>query len=131
MADSKQAQKYWWIKGKGIGIGWLDRDTNQNYALSAVTEAETVTVHYKSKLTKISAIDTTLTNALPPQFHDALVTRAIERGYEINSNPEIMQLALYWGKKFGDMLKRIQEFTNTERTKTPKMIKSIYPYAIK
>ena len=131
MADSKQAQKYWWIKDKDIGIGWLDLDTNNNYALTAVTEAETVTVHYKAKLTKISAIDTTLTNALPPQFHDALVTKAVQKGYELNQNPELLQLALYWGKKFEDFLKRIQEFYNTERTKTPKMIKSSYPYAVK
>ena len=131
MADSKKSQKYWWIKGKQIGIGWLDVDSNQNHALTAVTEVEEVIVHYKTKLTKISALDTALTNTLPPQFHDALVTRAIERGYETNPNPELMQIAIYWGKKFGDMLKRIQEFSNTERTKTPKMIKSNYPYAIK
>lgn len=132
MADSKIAQKYWWIKNKTIGIGWLDRNvTTNNYALTAVTNVEEVVVHFKVKLDKISALDTTLSNKLPTQFDDALVSRAIEKGYEVNPNPDLVQLAVYWGQKFESQLKRIQEYSNKETSKTPKIIKTNYPYAIK
>ena len=82
MADSsKDAQKYWWIKNKQIGIGWLDdvKDSDDQLynSLVAVTRVKTVTVHYKSKLTKIVDLTTSLTNKLPSQFDEALVSRAI------------------------------------------------------
>ena len=54
MADSsKDAQKYWWIKNKQIGIGWLDdvkdSDDQLYHSLMGGTRVKTVTVHYKSK----------------------------------------------------------------------------------
>tara|TARA_R100000808_G_scaffold20562_1_gene44442 strand:- start:2850 stop:3260 length:411 start_codon:yes stop_codon:yes gene_type:complete len=136
MADSsRDAQKYWWLKEQKIGIGWLntasDTDSQTYYKLDAVTRALTVKVHYKSKLTKIANLTTTLTNKLPSQFDDALVTKAIAKGYELSRNPEEMQLAVYWDTKFEKQLKRIQEWDNTSQSKTPKIIKPIYPYAIK
>ena len=135
MATSKDSQKYWWIKNQKIGIGWLntttDSDNNSYYKLDAVTRVITVGVNYKSKLTKIVTLSPTLTNKLPSQFDDALVSRAIEKGHELSQNPEALQLAIFWGQKFELQLKRIQEWANTDLSKTPKIIKSIYPYAIK
>ena len=132
---SKDSQKYWWVKNKQIGIGWLntatDSDNNSYYQLDAVTRTITVNAHYKSKLTKIADLTTVLTNKLPSQFDDVLVSRAIEKGYELTSDPEQMQLAIYWGQKFELQLKRIQEYANVETSKSPKIIKSIYPYAIR
>jgi len=136
MADSsKDAQKYWWIKNKQIGIGWLDdvkdSDDQLYYSLMGVTRVKTVTVHYKSKLSKISAITDTLTNKLPSQFDEALVSKAIAKGYELSQNPDSLQLAVYWDAKFESQLKRIQEWKNVDKSKTPKIIKSNYPYAVK
>lgn len=135
MADSKNSQKYWWIKNKTIGIGWLnsvnDSDGNQYYKLDAVTRIMTVSAHYKSKLTKISELSTTLTNKLPSQFDDALVSKAISRGYELSKSPESLQLAIYWENKFESQLKRVQEWANIEISKSPKIVKTNYPYAIK
>jgi len=132
---SKDSQKYWWVKNKQIGIGWLntakDTDNNSYYQLDAVTRVITINAHYKSKLTKIDGLTTTLTNKLPSQFDDALVSKAIAKGYELSSNPEELQLAIYWDTKFENQLRRIQEWDNTEISKTPKIIKSIYPYAVK
>ena len=132
---SKDSQKYWWVKNQQIGIGWLntatDSDNNSYYQLDAVTRAITVNAHYKSKLTKIADLTTVLTNKLPSQFDDALVSKAISKGYELSSNPEALQLAVYWETKFEAQLKRIQEWENTEISKTPKIIKSIYPYAVR
>lgn len=135
MATSKDSQKYWWVKNQQIGIGWLntatDSDNNSYYQLDAVTRTITVNAHYKSKLTKIADLTTVLTNKLPSQFDDALVSKAISKGYELSSNPEALQLAVYWETKFEAQLKRIQEWENTEISKTPKIIKSIYPYAVR
>jgi hypothetical protein len=132
---SKDSQKYWWVKNQQIGIGWLntatDSDNNSYYQLDAVTRAITVNAHYKSKLGKIANLSTTLTKKLPSQFDDALVSKAISKGYELSSNPEALQLAVYWETKFEAQLKRIQEWENTEISKTPKIIKSIYPYAVR
>jgi|TARA_R110000824_G_scaffold58783_1_gene158591 hypothetical protein len=132
---SKDSQKYWWIKNQTIGIGWLntanDSDGGSYYKLDAVTRIMTVKAHYKSKLTKIAALSTALTNKLPSQFDDTLVSKAISKGYELSSNPESLQLAIYWETKFEAQLKRIQEWGNTEISKAPKIIKSIYPYAVK
>tara|TARA_R100000656_G_scaffold124083_1_gene101485 strand:+ start:1015 stop:1425 length:411 start_codon:yes stop_codon:yes gene_type:complete len=136
MADSsKDAQKYWWIKNKQIGIGWLDDVKNSDdglyYALAGVTRIKTVTVSYKAKLDKISDLSTTLTNKLPSQFDDALISRAIGKGYELVQDPEALQLVVFWDQKFELQLKRIQEWSNTDLSKTPKIIKSVYPYAVK
>ena len=136
MADSsKNAQKYWWLKNQQIGIGWLDDAKNSDdglyYALTAVTRVKTITVNYKSKLSKISALDTSLSNKLPTQFDDALVSRAIAKGYELSKNPDNLQLAVYWDSKFDKQLRRIQEWSNIEISKTPKIIKSIYPYSVR
>ena len=136
MADSsKNAQKYWWLKNQQIGIGWLDDAKNSDdglyYALTAVTRVKTITVNYKSKLSKISALDTSLSNKLPTQFDDALVSRAIAKGYELSKNPDSLQLAVYWDSKFDKQLRRIQEWSNIEISKTPKIIKSIYPYSVR
>ncbi len=136
MADSsKNAQKYWWIKSQQIGIGWLDDTKNSDdglyYALTAVTRVKTITVNYKSKLSKIAALDTTLSNKLPTQFDDALVSRAIAKGYELSKTADSLQLAVYWDSKFDKQLKRVQEWSNTEISKTPKIIKSIYPYSVR
>lgn len=132
---SKNSQKYWWVKNQTIGIGWLntatDSDGGSYYKLDAVTRIMTVNAHYKSKLTKISGLVTILTNKLPSQFDDALVSKAISRGYELSKNPESLQLATYWEAKFESQLKRIQEWGNVEISKTPKIIKSIYPYSIR
>jgi len=108
-----------------------DTDNNSYYQLDAVTRVITINAHYKSKLTKIDGLTTTLTNKLPSQFDDALVSKAIAKGYELSSNPEELQLAIYWDTKFENQLRRIQEWDNTEISKTPKIIKSIYPYAVK
>ena len=136
MADSsKNASKYWWIKDKQIGIGWLDDTKNSDdglyYALTAVTRVKEITVNYKAKLTKASSISSTLDNKLPSQFDDALVSRAIAKGYELSKSPEALQLAVYWDTKFESQLKRIQEWKNTEISKTPKIIKSNYPYSVR
>ena len=135
MADSKNSQKYWWIKNQTIGIGWLntakDSDGGSYYKLDAVTRIMTVNAHYKSKLTKIGELVTTLTNKLPSQFDDALVSKAISRGYELSQNPESLQLAIYWENKFESQLKRIQEWDNLEISKSPKIIRTIYPYAVR
>tara|TARA_R110002020_G_scaffold130974_2_gene292852 strand:+ start:1033 stop:1440 length:408 start_codon:yes stop_codon:yes gene_type:complete len=135
MADSKNSQKYWWIKNQTIGIGWLntakDSDGGSYYKLDAVTRIMTVNAHYKSKLTKISQLVTTLTNKLPSQFDDALVSKAISRGYELSQNPESLQLAIYWENKFESQLKRIQEWDNLEISKSPKIIRTTYPYAVR
>lgn len=135
MADSKNSQKYWWIKNQTIGIGWLntakDSDGGSYYKLDAVTRIMTVNAHYKSKLTKIGELVTTLTNKLPSQFDDALVSKAISRGYELSQSPESLQLAIYWENKFESQLKRIQEWDNLEISKSPKIIRTIYPYAVR
>jgi len=133
--SSKNAQKYWWLKKKEIGIGWLDDAKNSDgglyYALTGVTRIKTVTVNYKAKLDKIATLSTTLSNKLPSQFDEVLVTKAIARGYESSPNKELVELAIYWDNKFEIQLKRIQEYSNVEISKTPKIIKSIYPYAVK
>ena len=136
MADSsKDAQKYWWIKNKQIGIGWLDdvkdSDDQLYYSLVGVTRVKPITVHYKSKLSKISAIGDTLTNKLPSQFDEALISKAVAKGYELSQNPEVLQLAAYWDAKFESQLKRIQEWKNVDKSKTPKIIKANHPYAVR
>ncbi len=136
MADSsKDAQKYWWIKNKQIGIGWLDdvKDSDDQLynSLVAVTRVKTVTVHYKSKLTKIVDLTTSLTNKLPSQFDEALVSRAIAKGYERSPSAESLQLANYWDTKFELQLRRIQEWDNTNKSKTPKIVRATYPYAVR
>ncbi len=129
MADSKNARKYWWIKGEKVGIGYLATDDNDNTALTAVTETKSISIVYEKELTDLSSL--TDSSALPTRFHETIVARAIQKGYEINEDPNFLQVAQYWKNEFELGLKRIQEFKNKAYTKAVRLVKANSPYAIR
>jgi len=129
MADSTNAIKYWWLKGETIGIGYLATDDNENLSLTAVDEAKTVSVVYDEELPDLSAL--TDVPSIPSRFHEAIVAKAIQKGFELNPDPNFLQVAQYWKLEFELGLKRIQEFKNKAYTKVVRIIKTNHPYAIK
>jgi hypothetical protein len=129
MASATNAIKYWWLKGEKIGIGYLSTDTNENDSLTAVDEIKAISVVYDEELPDLSAL--TDSPSIPSRFHEAIVAKAIQKGFEINPDPNFLQVAQYWKLEFELGLKRIQEFKNKAYTKVVRIIKTNRPYAIK
>lgn len=129
MAHSLKSIKYWWLKGENIGIGYLSTNDKDKDSLTAVTEIKVVSVVYEEAFQDLSAL--TDTPVLPERFHEILVFRAIQKGYELKPDPSFLQIAQYWKVEFELGLKRIQEFKNKAYTKVVRVVKANLPYAIK
>jgi|TARA_R110000765_G_scaffold196233_1_gene301886 hypothetical protein len=129
MASATNSVKYWWLKGEKIGIGYLSTDTNENDSLTAVDEIKEISVVYDEELPDLSAL--TDSPSIPSRFHESIVAKAIQKGFEINPDPNFLQVAQYWAAQFEFGLKRIQEFKNKAYTKVIRIVKTNRPYAIK
>jgi hypothetical protein len=57
------------------------------------------------------------TPAIPEQFHEALVYKALQKGYEIKlgRDPRLFNVAAYYRKGFEDMVKDGKRYANNER----------------
>ena len=129
MADSTNSRKYWWLKGETIGIGYLATDTNDNTSLTAVDEVKEVSIIYEEELPDLSSLSDV--PSIPTRFHQTIVAKAIQRGFEVVPDPNFLQVAQYWALEFEVGLKRIQEFKNKAYTKVVKIVKANSPYAIR
>ena len=55
---------------------------------------------------------------IPTQFHEALVFKALQKGYELQlgKNPQMFNVASYYRKGFDDMVKEGIKYANNNRT---------------
>ena len=96
-------QYVWWIERDSIGISLYDpmaSEVNQFLSPSAV---RTVTLFYYKKADHFNTLDSassamTETSELPTQFHQYLVDKVIQMGYEQKTDE--IQKALYFEHKF-------------------------------
>ena len=118
-------QHVYWIERDSIGIALYDTSKNSMELYTSVSAAHTITLFYHKKALHygISSSDgsstlntTTLMteeSELPTQFHQYLVHKAIQTGYE--TKPDMIQMAPYFEAKFEKGIKEAKTFANRGR----------------
>ena len=91
-----------WIERDSIGLAEYDSTRTGKNAYTSLTSASTITLFYYKKATHFNTLDNstdmTEQSELPLQFHQYLVDRVVQLGYE--QKPEMIQMAPYFEQKF-------------------------------
>tara|TARA_S200002703_G_C3784502_1_gene241799 strand:- start:41 stop:484 length:444 start_codon:yes stop_codon:yes gene_type:complete len=121
-------ENVWWIERDSIGLALYDPLASEINRFTSLTSALTVTLFYHKKADHFGrqiALDGTVTdttnnanlmdeqNELPEQFHQYLVDKAIQSGYE--QKPEMIQMAGYFERKFEKGIKEGKTYKNRNR----------------
>tara|TARA_R110000782_G_scaffold2252_1_gene8781 strand:+ start:547 stop:948 length:402 start_codon:yes stop_codon:yes gene_type:complete len=117
-------QNVYWIERDSIGIALYDPNTTDVDRFTSLTEVLQVTLYYHKKALHFGvnqAGDSTMNTTglmsedseLPTQFHQYIVDKAIQLGYE--QKPEAIQLATYFERKFEKGVKEGKTFANRNR----------------
>ena len=121
----KQSRWVWWVERDGIGIAKYNPvATTDASRFDSPDKARAIYLYYYKKANHFtepsssSAWETEI-NELPSQFHEHLVEKAIQYGYEMK--PEGIGQAQYFGAKFDLGVKRGRKFAYRGRTGTIKM----------
>lgn len=119
-------QNVWWIERDSIGIAEYDPGASIAERYSSVTSASTVTLFYYKKADHFNTLDSasssmTETSEIPVQFHQYLVDRTIQLGYE--TKPEAIKMAPYFEQKFEKGIKEGKMFANRGRISGMRQIK--------
>ena len=110
-------QYVWWIERDSIGIALYDPLTSSKNTYKSPDAAYEVTLFYHKKPTALKTLDVAgadLTDIpdIPSQFHQYLVDRAIQLGYEQKANPKMAQ---YFEMKYEKGIKEGKTFANRGR----------------
>jgi len=129
-------QNVWWIERDSIGIAFYDPMASEVDKFKSLTEVLQVTLYYHKKALhfgvtldgdglEVSTMETTglmsEDSELPTQFHQYLVDKAIQLGYE--QKPEAIQLATYFERKFEKGVKEGKTFANRNRITGMRQVK--------
>tara|TARA_R100000789_G_scaffold23404_1_gene26030 strand:+ start:8235 stop:8630 length:396 start_codon:yes stop_codon:yes gene_type:complete len=122
MADDARTsalKHVWWIERDAIAIAKSSAtDTTTNYV--SVSEVKTVNVHAvkldEDFVATGSGITMTESPAIPAEFHEALASYAIAKGYELK--PELIRQAGYFRSLFNDDVKEGKRYANKGRDGT-------------
>ncbi len=133
MATAENYTKYYWIKEGTIGIGYIDEDSEGDTNLNAVDEVKEITVHYGRK-TSVFGTDLSVFSEIPPQFHEALVARVLDKLYarragilaeqgQVEVAQAMLALVRYWRGEWKNYLRRGSAFANKRKDGTAYAIK--------
>lgn len=121
-------ENVWWIERDSIGLALYDPLATEVNRFTSLTSALTVTLFYHKKADHFGrqialdgvVTDTTNTTTLmdeqselPEQFHQFLVDKAIQLGYE--QKPDMIQMAGYFNQKFEKGIKEGKAYKNRNR----------------
>lgn len=129
-AYTSSAKQYvYWIERDSIGIALHDPLKSEKNRFTSPDAVYTVTLFYHKKADHFNTLDSvssamTEQSELPTQFHQYLVDKAIQMGYE--QKPEEMGgigKAMYFEKKFNEGVKEAKMFTNRGRISGMRQIK--------
>ena len=110
--------KVYWIERDSIGLAEYDSTKTEKDQFTSLTSALTVTLFYYKKADHFNTLDNpnsamTEQSELPLQFHQYLVDRAVQLGYE--TKPDMIQMAPYFERKFEKGIKEGKMFANRGR----------------
>jgi hypothetical protein len=111
-------QHVWWIERDSIGIALYDPLKSVKERFTSVDDALTITLFYHKKADHFNTLDSnssamTEQSEIPSQFHQYLVDRAVQLGYE--TKPEEIVMAPYFEKKWEKGIKEGKMFANRGR----------------
>ena len=93
--------KVYWIERNAIAIA----ETVDNVIYTSPTEIKQVTLFITSEDEKFTSTDTDSTligmnesTVIPEEFHEALVMKVVQQGYE--SNPQLIKMAPYFENQY-------------------------------
>ncbi len=124
MAHTDQLDHVWWVERDSIAIAKLDKSQDIDTRFTGPEVGKTVTL-YVNKYDEefISAatgegIGLSESPSIPEDFHEALVFKAIQKGYELKlgKDPRLFNVAAYYRKGFDDMVKEGTKYANNART---------------
>lgn len=109
----------WWVERDAIGIALYDAGSDASSRFTSVDAVHQITLFYIKKglpffnLDHASSDIKTEESDLPTQFHQYIVDKAIQYGYE--ERPETLKIALYYENKFERGVKEGKSFANRGR----------------
>jgi len=115
---SRNKENVYWVERDSIGLALYDPIARETNNFESLTEAHTVTLFYYKKADHFNTLDKAGSamneqNELPIQFHQYLVDRAIQLGYE--AKPDMIQIAPYFENKFEKGIKEGKMYANRGR----------------
>ena len=129
-------ENVWWIERDSIGLALYDPLASEVNRFASLSSALTVTLFYHKKADHFGrqiALDGTVTDTtnnsnlmdeqseLPEQFHQYLVDKVIQKGYEFK--PEMIQMAPYFERKFEKGIKEGKMYANRGRISGMRQVK--------
>tara|TARA_B100001123_G_C15148513_1_gene962541 strand:- start:239 stop:649 length:411 start_codon:yes stop_codon:yes gene_type:complete len=116
--DRTRKQYLWWIERDSIGIAEYDPMVEEKNKFTSPDAAYQITLFYYKKADHFNTLDSgssamTEQSELPTQFHQYLVDKAIQYGYE--EEPDMLNKALYFERRFERGIKEGKTFANRGR----------------
>lgn len=116
---SRTAKQYvWWIERDSIGLAEYDPLEEEKNLFTSPDAVYAITLFYYKKADHFLTLDAgasalTEQSELPTQFHQYIVDKAIQYGYE--EKPDMLQHALYYERRFERGIKEGKSFSNRGR----------------
>lgn len=119
-------QYVWWIERDSIGIALYDPLQEDKKRFTSPDAVYNVTLFYHKKADHFNTLDSgssamTETSELPTQFHQYLVDKAIQLGYE--QYPDGLQHAQYFNERFERGIREAKMFANRGRISGNRQVK--------
>ena len=119
-------QYVWWIERDSVGIALYDPLQADTKRFLSPDAAYTVTLFYYKKADHFNTLDNnssamTEQNELPTQFHQYLVDKAIQLGYEQYADG--LQHAHYFNERFERGIREGKMFSNRGRISSNRAVK--------
>jgi len=116
--DRTRKQYLWWIERDSIGIAEYDPMLEVKNQFTSPDAVYTITLFYHKKADHFNTLDAgasamTEQSELPTQFHQYIVDKTIQYGYE--EQPDMLNQALYYERRFERGIKEGKAFANRGR----------------
>ena len=116
--DRNVKQWVWWVERDSIGIALHDPMEEEKNQYASPVDIRKITLFYHKKADHFNTLDSgnsamTEQSELPTQFHQYLVDKAIQLGYE--QTQDGMGQALYFENKFERGIKEAKTFKSRGR----------------
>ena len=124
--DRNVKQWVWWVERDSIGIALHDPMEEEKNHYASPVDVRKITLFYHKKADHFNTLDSgssamTEQSELPTQFHQYLVDKAIQLGYE--QTQDGMGQALYFENKFERGIKEAKTFKSRGRVSGATTIK--------
>lgn len=115
---SRNKENVYWVERDSIGLALYDPVGSEKNNFKSLASAQTVTLFYYKKADHFNTLNEagmvmSEQSDLPPQFHQHLVEKAIQLGYE--TKPDMIQMAPYFASKFEKGIKEAKMYSNRGR----------------